>query len=623
MILPIEWLKEYVKTAKTDAQIAESFTSLGLLLDKPIKDHVMDLEHRMDRSDWLSILGCARDFAAMEGLVLKKPEGVIPDTMGYGNVKIKVEAFDLVKRFNTRVFRGVKVKKSPDWMIKRLEEYGLPAINNIVDITNYVMLELGQPMHAQDLSKFSTQEIVLRRAKNGEVVTTLLGQDVTLDSDTLVLSEGKNIIGIGAIVGSKLTAVDESTTDIVLDAGNYNQSNIRKTSRRLNIRNETVLRTEKFLHPHLTQVAIERATKLIMELAEGTYFDNEDYYPETIPLRKLSLRSTRIKQIGGIELNKETVKNILNALEYTIIEENSAGFLVEVPYFRTDVEVEDDVVSDILRINNYKNIPEVQINEAPPKDVTPEIYTFEEKLRDILVKIGFHEHITNPLVKNSDNKNQIVLKNSLDSEHNALRTSIIDTLSPVIKIYEKHKLNVIKLFEIGLTYHRTGNTYKDINEIRELTAIVSMGKGIELDNKVIKITLSSLFKELGVFDVKYVQENNLAKIYQNKLELGILYPNSFQIYTENLLRAETRNLRVVDSLKHISFEDVTIQIKDKEKIGPIFEKIRNLNENISQVSLLNKYKDEKGTAVTLRVTFETESELTKEELKKIKDKFPK
>ena len=521
MIVPIEWLKEYVNTKKSPEDIAKSFTVLGLMLERIIEGKVLDLEHRMDRSDWLSIVGCARDFAAMEGKELKKPEGITPEPNGAGKVEIKVKAPDLVKRFNTRVFKNIEVKESPDWLKKRLDLYGIPSKNNIVDITNYVMVELGQPMHAQDLAKFSKQEIVLRKAKNGESIITLLGEEVELDKDTLVLAEGKNIIGIGAIVGGAQTAVGENTKDIVLDAGNYNQANIRKTSRRLGIRNETVLRTEKFLHPEATQKAIERATKLILDLAGGTYHINEDYYPKEVPLTTMTLRYSRVKQIGGIELSQESIKTTLKALGYKILEENSAGLKLEVPYFRTDVLVEDDIVSDILRINNYEQIPFENIDTAPPKEVTPKIYDFEDRCRDILVSLGMHEHITNSLIqKDPATKNQVTLVNALNSEQSALRTTIYETLKPTLIIYGKHKLKSPKLFEVGLTYHQTGKKYEDIKEIRTIEGLISLDGGVKEANNTLKKILSTFFKNLGINNLKYKKNSNAATIYQSKLELG-------------------------------------------------------------------------------------------------------
>ena len=167
----------------------------------------------------------------------------------------------------------------------------------------------------------------------------------------------------------------------------------------LKIYNETVLRTDKFLHPHLTQVAIERATKLILDLAGGQYYENIDYYPNPIQPKTMKLRVERVKQISGMDFDRRAIVRILSSLEYKILEETANGWNLEVPYFRTDVEVEDDIVSDVLRISNYANIPHTPIQSLPPKEITPGIYVFEERLRDIMVGIGFHEHITDPLVQ--------------------------------------------------------------------------------------------------------------------------------------------------------------------------------------------------------------------------------
>ena len=260
MKIPLEWLGEYVDIkGKSPKEIADSFTALGLLLDKPIENEVLDLEHRMDRSDWLSILGCARDYAAFEGLSLKLPpvntdKGLTPAEKD--KIAIGVKCPQVVNRFNTRVFKNIKVKDSPKWMKERLEAYGIPSINNIVDITNYVMVEYGQPMHAQDISKMKAREIVIRCAKDGEKLTTSLGETVTLSKGQFVLTQADEPTVIGGIVGGKTTAVDSSTKEIVLDAGNYDQNNIRKSSRKLKIQNETVLRYDKFLHPELTQAAL-------------------------------------------------------------------------------------------------------------------------------------------------------------------------------------------------------------------------------------------------------------------------------------------------------------------------------------------------------------------------------
>jgi phenylalanyl-tRNA synthetase beta chain len=333
MKIPVEWLKQYIKTEKETKELAQSFTFLGLMLDKPLADYmdgsyttpILDLEHRMDRSDWLSITGCARDLAAFERVDFISPElytqeGKKPNSDQI--VDVKVECPDMVNRFNTRVFRNIRVGESPAWLKNRLQSYGIPSINNIVDITNYVMVETGQPLHAQDLAKLEKPEIIIRKARKGEKMVTLLGDTVELDESNFVLTQNDKPTVIGGIVGGQTTGISNTTTDFVLDAGNYNQTAIRKASRRIKIQNETVLRCDKFLHPDLTEYAIHRATKLILELAGGIYYSNIDWYPNQQKHKKFILRMERLEKLSGMTFLKAGVKEILVRLGYVILNED-------------------------------------------------------------------------------------------------------------------------------------------------------------------------------------------------------------------------------------------------------------------------------------------------------------
>jgi phenylalanyl-tRNA synthetase beta chain len=605
MNIPLNWLKEYIKTNKSAEDLAESFTAIGLMLEGPTDGKVLDLEHRMDRADWLSILGCARDLAAIEKLDLIEPERYTQEPQKLDKnekIEIKVEAKDLVKRFNTRIFKNIEVKQSPKWLKESLESYGLPSKNNIVDITNYVMVELGQPMHAQDTDKLSKKEIVLRNAKKDEAVTTLLGEQVKVDETTLVLSEGDNTIAIGGIVGGNKTEIDSNTTNIILDAGNYNQISIRKTSRKLGIRNETVLRSEKFLHPHLTQVAIERATKLILELAGGEYYENYDYYPNEEKPVQMDLRFKRIEMIGGSAVEPSVVKDTMTRLGYKIVAEDTKKLTLEIPFFRTDVLVEDDLVSDVLRISNYETLPTTMVQKAPPKEVTPEVYKYENKLRDLFVGLGMHEHITNPLVKKGTDETQIEMDNALNSEQNALRTSIYETLQPVLSVYKKHKLIPPALFEVGLTYHKVGNSYKDMKEIRVIEGVLDITTGDVVErNNELKGILAALFENLGIGNIDYKSENeNSAKIYQDKLELGEFRVDSFTLYTENLLKAETDILRVKSDFVHEKTEDITVEVKKEEPLGPVMTDLKEKHK-ATKVEYVDSFDKEDKTAVTFRI----------------------
>lgn len=454
MKIPLLWLKDYIKTDKTPAQIAASFTALGLMLDKPLdQSGVLDLEHRMDRSDWLSIVGCARDLAAFENLPLELPKYKLPkyhEKTKDTEVKITVQT-PAVRRFTTKVIQGIHVAPSPDWLKTRLEAYGIKSINNVVDVTNFVMVETGQPMHAQDLAKLKASEITLRPAKAGESLTTILGTKVTLDPDTFILSSGGVPTVIGGIVGGQGTGVSATTTDIVLDAGNYDQKIIRKTSRRLKIINETVSRYDKFLDPRATAPALDRAVSLMLELAGGTAYANDDYYPTPVTPSSLTLHFARLELLSGMTIPIKEIKRIVTALEYQIVEENESSLTLEIPSFRTDIEVEDDIIADLLRIGDYAQIPASPLTTAIPADITSDVTRFEDRLRDLMVAQGAHEHITSSLVKSRGDATEILLQNALSADQNALRESLIPALQSVKANYAKHDRTAL-LFEIGVVF---------------------------------------------------------------------------------------------------------------------------------------------------------------------------
>ncbi|MFC1622277.1 phenylalanine--tRNA ligase beta subunit-related protein [Patescibacteria group bacterium] len=605
MRIPIEWLREYVNIDKSAKEIADTFTQLGLLLDKPIKNNVLDLEHRMDRADWLGIIGCARDLAAFEKLKLKIPEGYeenVPTVSTKDNIDVKVEDKDFVNRFYTYVFRDITVKNSPAWLKNRLEAYGIPSINNIVDITNYVMVEMGQPLHAHDIDKMEKPEIVFRKAKKGEKITTLLGEEVKLDENTFITSSNGKPTGVGGIVGGNMLKVDKKTKNIVLDSGNYIQNIIRKTSRRLKIQNETVLRDDKFLSPIANELAVKRATKLILEIAGGKVYKNGDYYPKKVRPQKMTLRMGRISKLGGIEFSKKDVVDVLERLGYEILKNTADLITVEIPYFRTDVTVEDDLVADILRMYDYSKIPISLLSTAPPKEITPEIYNFEDKIRDILVASGLHEHITDPLVSDG----QIKLTNTLSSEKSALRTQVRDTLKVVGKTYRKHKIKNVGVFEIGLNYSMRGdpNKYKSYLETRVVEVLCGNPRQI----------LATLLQNLGI--QKYILTPNAVKI--GNITIGKLDLGGFYLETEKLLGCSKLPERVVTEIKHYTTEDISLIVEKDTHFGPVLEDILR-ESGIIDAEVVEEHTGRgvvKGKrAVLVKVTYNTsKTKLIREKL---------
>lgn len=619
MKIPLNWLKDYIETDRQTKEIADKFTALGLLLDKPIEKvgntEVLDLEHRMDRADWLSVLGCARDLAAMLNIPLKHPK--IDDnswpTIGEGDmVKVTVEGTGFVNRFYTRVFKNVTVGESPEWLKERLEAYGLPSINNIVDITNFVMVELGQPMHAHDLDKMATYDITFRKAKQGETVTTLLGENITLSDDIWISTTNGEPTGIGGIVGGQKVAIDNTTKNIVLDSGNYDQATIRRSSRKLKIYNETVLRDDKYLHPENNERAIKRATQLILEICGPNVevFENADYYPTKWPIRSMIIRLSRLKQISGQDFDIRDVRNILESLEFKMLSVGENQLQVEVPFFRTDVEVEDDLVSEILRIKNYNQIPLTPIQSAPPKEITPKIYKFEDKLRDLLVKQGLHEHITDPLVQANNVQTQVLLQNALSSEKNALRRTIAESLEPVLSDYRKHKVSTIGIFELGLTYEslmEDPTEYQNYKEKRELCVLVQSSDLTSYElSKWTKTILATLLHELGVSE--YVLEGQI--VVQGK-QIGKLEVDKITISTEVLMALTEGNnpTRARSIIPNNTKEDISIVCKIGGMFGTALSAVKHNDiKNIKDLVVKEEYIDEEklgkdNKAILLEVTY--------------------
>ncbi len=572
MKIPLNWLKDYVETNKSPREIAASFTQLGLMLDKPEDGSgVLDLEHRMDRSDWLSIIGCARDFAAFEKLKLKYPETstkklskVTPSEM----IEITVNT-PHVRRFNTRLVKNVKVAESPDWLKDRLTAYGIKSINNVVDITNYVMVELGQPMHAQDTAKLKKREITLRKAAKGEKIKTILGTTVTLDPEIFVLSSGGVGTVIGGIVGGIDTSVTKGTTEIILDAGNYDQSVIRKNSRKLKIINETVSRYDKFLHPDLCEIALDRATLLLETLAGATVYNNFDYYPNPTKSVMMTFTYKRLKTLSGMDIQIKDVKRVLTALEYQIVDETRDSLKLVIPYFRTDVEVEDDIVADILRISDYSNIPTSPLTTPVPTDITPMILRFEEYLRDLLVAQGAHEHITASLVKESGSDGEILLSNALSTDQNALRQSLTPNLTSVYDNYNKHKIIDPLLFEIGKVFNKAKSNYLETSEL-----------AVYGSPERVSSCLSTLMYQLGIGFVV----NNEGQIKVGDSIVGQKDSHSFVLYTSTLTSHYHKYGGIVSEFEHVIKRDLSLIASNTVSYYDITKTIESTNPKFTYLS---------------------------------------
>lgn len=366
---------------------------LGAPLADVLGDEVIEFELKANRPDALSMVGIAREAAALFGRPLKvlgpKPDETRPP-LGL-SVEIEVEDSELCARYSAAFVVDVELGESPPWLQRRLELAGVRPINSIVDVTNYVMLELGQPLHAFDWDTVRGGKVGIRPARPGERLTTLDGQDRELTADTLLITDAEGPIALAGVMGGLATEVTERTGTVLLESANFNQYSIRRTARRLALPSEASRRFEKGLPPELTTIALRRCVQLIEEIGAGRgEFLSADAYPAPRPINPVQLPFDRIERLIGVSYSREEVRRVLQAVEFTLAEEGDE-LLVTPPFWRRDVTYPADVIEDVARLIGYGRIPDTLPVGGVAGPVPGEIDSREDLVRDVLAGLGFTE----------------------------------------------------------------------------------------------------------------------------------------------------------------------------------------------------------------------------------------
>lgn len=374
---------------------------VGAPLVEELGDTILELEVTPNRPDCLSVIGVAREVAALTGQTLRLPSVEAPEEGPPSGdlVAVDIESPDLCARYIAMVVQEVAVGPSPKWMQERLERAGMRSINNVVDVTNYVMLEWGQPLHAFDYDTLRGRRIIVRTARPGETIVTLDGQARTLTPETLVIADAERPVAIAGVMGGLETEVGERTTTVLLESANFNPVSIRRTARALNIPSEAQRRFEKGLPPELTVPAIRRAAQLIRELA-GTAERRPviakgmvDAYPRPAEPRRIRLAASEVRRVLGMDIPLDRQERILVSLGFGVAREDQA-LLVTVPYWRRDITLPADLVEELARISGYDELPAtLPAGRLPPPRVDRARY-WEDVARDVLVACGLSECIT-------------------------------------------------------------------------------------------------------------------------------------------------------------------------------------------------------------------------------------
>lgn len=476
-----------------------------------LDDIVVEYEITSNRPDCYSILGIAREAAATFKKTLKYPEMSYNEIKGDPNAyaSVTIEDEDLCFRYMGKIIQDVKIEPSPKWMQQKLRAAGLRPINNIVDITNYVMVEMGQPMHAFDVETLEDKKIIIRTAKEGEKIKTLDNEERILDSSMLVIADGKQPIAIAGVIGGELTKITDKTNTILFESANFEGTSIRLTSKKLGIRTDSSSKFEKYLDPNNVKTAMNRACRLVEELGAGKIVEGViDVYPKKRLPVIISYNPERINKLLGTNILEEEMISIFKSLEFEVDKETKK---VTAPTFRPDLQCEADLAEEIARIYGYDNIPVTLATGTPTVGKKNYKQKIEDLTRLIMENCGLNEAMTysfespkvfNKLLipENHPLRNTVVISNPLGEDFSNMRTLTVNGMLNSLSINYNRRNETAKLYELGSVYIPKSLPLTDLpDELLKLT----IGMYGKCDFYDIKGVVETLIDRLGFIDKIY------------------------------------------------------------------------------------------------------------------------
>ncbi|MBR6796549.1 MAG: phenylalanine--tRNA ligase subunit beta [Clostridia bacterium] len=531
-------LHEFPYAAEDGILIIEEPCEIGQDIREALmlSDTVVDFELTFNRPDCLAFIGIARETAASfkKPFVLKEPKyNECKDGEKVGDyISVDIQNPVLCPRYSAAVVKNVKIAPSPLWLRMRLRAAGVRPINNIVDITNYVMLEYGQPMHAFDYSYISSHKIVVRNAKDGEEITTLDGNKHPLNSEMLCIADGEKPVALAGIMGGLNSEILDTTATVVFESANFNRSNIRHTSRAVGLRTESSGKFEKGLPPYNTVPALKRALELVEQLGCGDIVEGIiDVCNADIQPRKIKFDAEKVNALLGTELSFEEMAEIMKPLE--LIGDKAEGTLL-VPPYRSDMERTADIAEEVSRLYGFDKIqPTLFKSEVTQGKLSPE-QSFTADLKKLAVDLGFFEIATYSFVspksvdrimlpEDDARRNFIKILNPLGEDTSVMRTTAIPSMLEVIAYNKNRKAEKIALFECAKLYFPTED---GLSEEKKSFVLASCGNGDFYD---LKGCVESIFDSLGIKETKYTAEaaaafhpGICASVKSKNKELGVI-----------------------------------------------------------------------------------------------------
>lgn len=657
LTIPSQYVEEHKKDGIYILDHQDSF-ELGMDVREAlgINDALIEFEITSNRPDCRSIIGIAREAAVTLGKELKYPQITVNGSDEEMKFEIDVQT-ELCKRYCGKVIKDVKVGPSPYWMQRRLIEAGMRPINNIVDITNYVMLELGQPLHAFDLEDIKYNKMIVKLAQEGEKFTTLDGVERTLTSDMLVIGNQDKTLDLAGIMGGENSEVKDNTTSIFLEGASFAKENIRATSKKLGLRTEASSRFEKGIDVNLTEAAVNRACQLIEELGCGTVLNGMlDYYPKKEEVQKITANPERINKLLGVNVPMDQFINILERLEFKCNLISSDKLELEVPSFRLDICEDADILEEVARIYGYENIPSATLEGNATAGVKTNKQKFMDNVKSNSIAVGLNEILTYSFVsprgvdklnlaEDDERREFVKIINPLGEETSVMRTTLIPNMLDVISTNLSHKVEEVYAFECG-------NTFRPQEGLPVETKKLSIGMyGKEVDFFSIKGAVETILTNVGFdgYEVEPETKNltfhpgRCAKLVYNNICIGTfgeLHPDVLENYDLNqrvyvaeididLVFENLNNSKVYNPLPKYpaTTRDIALLVKDEVFVKQIEDIIKaNGSDILESYQLFDVYKgaqiEEGHKSIAYSITYRSKDKtLTDEDVAKVHDKI--
>ncbi len=549
---------------KPEARVGQPFAEY---LGQPGSDVVYDLEVTPNRPDLNSVVGIAREIAALTGGALRIPPADFPiDTnpareSAAASVTVRLDAPDLCPRYSVRLIQGVKIGPSPDWLREALEKVGLRSINNVVDVTNFVMLETGQPLHAFDFHLIAKGEhlptIVVRRSAVGEQFTTLDGQLHTLGTDHLLIADEQKAIALAGVMGGQNTEIKPETTDVLLESACFTPTNIRRTSKSLGLRTDASYRFERGSDIGMVDYASRRAAGLILETAGGRLASGAvEAFPQAPAPRQIAVRHARVNQLLGLDIPGEWIDSQLARLDVRKVETTAPGVVTfSVPTFRVDLKREVDLIEEVARLYGVDKIPATAPRGATGEHSFDAVYDQFAAMRRILVGLGLNEAQGQTLIAGGAaglaTTDPVKLANPLSGDMDVLRPSLLPGLLDTLRHNAARRTNDVQVFEIGRVFSLDNGRIREgwrvavaMTGLRDPVFWSGSDRGATCDSADIKGRLEELLDQFGVRGAVFSRRPEPTALFLEsavitlggKLVLGELGQVSPRVARQNDLR---------------------------------------------------------------------------------------